>query len=59
MNPLSRLNNATPPIFTGVVSSLNDAFVWNYLEMFAAGLTNAQPLADRIFERVWPLPGTW
>jgi hypothetical protein len=27
------------------------------LEMFAAGYTNAQPLADRIFERVWPLPG--
>jgi 3'-5' exoribonuclease len=27
------------------------------LEMFAAGYTTAQPLADRIFERVWPLPG--
>jgi 3'-5' exoribonuclease len=27
------------------------------LEMFAAGYTSAQPLADRIFERVWPLPG--
>jgi 3'-5' exoribonuclease len=27
------------------------------LEMFAAGYTNAQPLSDRIFERVWPLPG--
>lgn len=27
------------------------------LEMFAAGYTNAQSLADRIFERVWPLPG--
>jgi hypothetical protein len=25
--------------------------------MFAAGYTNAQPLTDRIFERVWPLPG--
>jgi hypothetical protein len=35
MNPLSRLNNATPPILSGVVSSLNDAFVWNYLEAFA------------------------
>ena len=27
------------------------------LEMFSAGYTSAQPLADRIFERVWPLPG--
>jgi 3'-5' exoribonuclease len=27
------------------------------LEMFAAGYTNAQPLSDRILERVWPLPG--
>ena len=27
------------------------------LEMFAAGYTTAQPLAGRIFERVWPLPG--
>jgi 3'-5' exoribonuclease len=27
------------------------------LEMFAAGYTTAQPLTDRIFERVWPLPG--
>src|SRR5438270_1431278 len=27
------------------------------LEMFAAGYPKAQPLAPRIFERVWPLPG--
>jgi 3'-5' exoribonuclease len=27
------------------------------LEMFAAGYLTAKPLADRIFERVWPLPG--
>src|ERR1700693_968922 len=27
------------------------------LEMFAAGYTTAKPLAPRIFERVWPLPG--
>src|SRR5215831_7141880 len=27
------------------------------LEMFAAGYISAQALADRIFERVWPLPG--
>jgi len=27
------------------------------LEMFAAGYLSAKPLADRIFERVWPLPG--
>src|SRR6266404_644979 len=27
------------------------------LEMFAAGYTTAKPLANRIFERVWPLPG--
>ncbi len=27
------------------------------LEMFAAGYTTAKPLAARIFERVWPLPG--
>ena len=27
------------------------------LEMFAAGYTNAKPLADRIFDRVRPLPG--
>ena len=27
------------------------------LEMFAAGYTIAKPLAPRIFERVWPLPG--
>jgi len=26
------------------------------LEMFAAGYTTATPLADRIFDRVWPLP---
>jgi 3'-5' exoribonuclease len=26
------------------------------LEMFAAGYLTAKPLADRIFERVWPLP---
>ena len=26
------------------------------LEMFAAGYSAAKPLADRIFERVWPLP---
>jgi 3'-5' exoribonuclease len=26
------------------------------LEMFAAGYLTAQPLAERIFERVWPLP---
>ena len=26
------------------------------LEMFAAGYLMAKPLADRIFERVWPLP---
>jgi hypothetical protein len=24
--------------------------------MFAAGYLTAKPLADRIFERVWPLP---
>ena len=27
------------------------------LEMFAAGYLTAKPLADRIFDRVWPLPG--
>src|SRR5947208_6617872 len=27
------------------------------LEMFAAGYPKAQPLAPRIFERLWPLPG--
>jgi 3'-5' exoribonuclease len=27
------------------------------LEMFAAGYTTAKPLAPRIFDRVWPLPG--
>src|SRR5436309_9213570 len=27
------------------------------LEMFAAGYTTAKPLAARIFDRVWPLPG--
>ena len=27
------------------------------LEMFAAGYLTAKPLSDRIFERVWPLPG--
>jgi 3'-5' exoribonuclease len=27
------------------------------LEMFAAGYLTAKPLAARIFERVWPLPG--
>jgi 3'-5' exoribonuclease len=27
------------------------------LEMFASGYLTAKPLADRIFERVWPLPG--
>jgi 3'-5' exoribonuclease len=27
------------------------------LEMFAAGYVTAKPLAARIFERVWPLPG--
>jgi 3'-5' exoribonuclease len=27
------------------------------LEMFAAGYMTAKPLAARIFERVWPLPG--
>jgi 3'-5' exoribonuclease len=27
------------------------------LEMFAAGYLTAKPLANRIFERVWPLPG--
>ena len=27
------------------------------LEMFAAGYLTAKPLAGRIFERVWPLPG--
>jgi len=27
------------------------------LEMFAAGYMTAKPLAPRIFERVWPLPG--
>jgi len=27
------------------------------LEMFAAGYLTAKPVADRIFERVWPLPG--
>ena len=26
------------------------------LEMFAAGYLIAKPVADRIFERVWPLP---
>jgi len=26
------------------------------MEMFAAGYLTAKPLADRIFERVWPLP---
>ena len=25
--------------------------------MFAAGYLTAKPLADRIFDRVWPLPG--
>jgi hypothetical protein len=25
--------------------------------MFAAGYLTAKPLANRIFERVWPLPG--
>ena len=27
------------------------------MDMFAAGYLTAKPLADRIFERVWPLPG--
>ena len=27
------------------------------LEMFAAGYLTAKPLSDKIFERVWPLPG--
>ena len=27
------------------------------LEMFAAGYLTAKPLAERIFERAWPLPG--
>jgi 3'-5' exoribonuclease len=27
------------------------------LEMFAAGYLTAKPLAERIFDRVWPLPG--
>jgi 3'-5' exoribonuclease len=27
------------------------------LEMFAGGYVTAKPLAARIFERVWPLPG--
>ena len=27
------------------------------LEMFTAGYTTAKPLAPRIFDRVWPLPG--
>jgi 3'-5' exoribonuclease len=27
------------------------------MEMFAAGYVTAKPLAPRIFERVWPLPG--
>jgi hypothetical protein len=25
--------------------------------MFAAGYLTAKPLAERIFDRVWPLPG--
>jgi hypothetical protein len=45
MNPLSRPNNATPPIFTRTSAGLltdcthraggKSAFVWNYLEAFA------------------------
>lgn len=27
------------------------------MEMFSAGYEKAAPLADRVFERVWPLPG--
>jgi 3'-5' exoribonuclease len=27
------------------------------LEMFAVGYLTAKPLAERIFDRVWPLPG--
>jgi hypothetical protein len=45
MNSLSRLKNATPPIFTGLLLAClpiapiahagKSAFVWNYLEAFA------------------------
>jgi 3'-5' exoribonuclease len=47
-----------------VVPKTPEAMALNYidnldarLEMFAGGYLTANPLADRIFERVWPLPG--
>jgi len=47
-----------------VVPKTPEAMALNYidnldarLEMFAAGYLTAKPLADRIFDRVWPLPG--
>lgn len=47
-----------------VVPKTPEAMALNYidnldarLEMFAGGYLTANPVADRIFERVWPLPG--
>jgi 3'-5' exoribonuclease len=47
-----------------VVPKTPEAMALNYidnldarLEMFAAGYLTAKPLAQRIFDRVWPLPG--
>ena len=47
-----------------VVPKTPEAMALNYidnldarLEMFAAGYLTAKPLAERIFDRVWPLPG--
>ena len=47
-----------------VVPKTPEAMALNYidnldarLEMFDAGYLTAKPVAERIFERVWPLPG--
>jgi 3'-5' exoribonuclease len=47
-----------------VVPKTPEAMALNYidnldarLEMFAAGYLTAKPLTERIFDRVWPLPG--
>jgi 3'-5' exoribonuclease len=47
-----------------VVPKTPEAMALNYidnldarLEMFAAGYLTAKPVAERIFDRVWPLPG--
>src|SRR4029077_19133863 len=57
MNPLSRPNNATPPIFTRTSAGLltdcthraggKSAFVWNYLKAFAQLILNGSAVKHR------------